>query len=56
MVRQLVDDVSGGILQVKKFEAVACFQFFSGRADLVADAGRDWGQEEKGRTEDEMAG
>ena len=22
----------------------------------VTDAGRDWGQEEKGRTEDEMAG
>ena len=22
----------------------------------VADAGRDWGQEEKGTTEDEMAG
>ena len=29
------------------------------RADLIgkdSDAGRDWGQEEKGMTEDEMAG
>ena len=24
--------------------------------DLFTDAGRDWGQEEKGTTEDEMAG
>ena len=26
------------------------------RQTFVADAGRDWGQEEKGTTEDEMAG
>ena len=26
------------------------------RSQRVADAGRDWGQEEKGTTEDEMAG
>ena len=26
------------------------------RVDLCSDAGRDWGQEEKGMTEDEMAG
>ena len=37
------------------------FQYFGhlmGRADSLekTDAGRDWGQEEKGTTEDEMAG
>ena len=26
------------------------------RVDSLEDAGRDWGQEEKGTTEDEMAG
>ena len=26
------------------------------RAGALGDAGRDWGQEEKGMTEDEMAG
>ena len=29
--------------------------YFGGLQD-TADAGRDWGQEEKGMTEDEMAG
>ena len=28
----------------------------SGLIGKVSDAGRDWGQEEKGTTEDEMAG
>ena len=36
------------------------FGHFMGRVDLLigkdSDAGRDWGQEEKGTTEDEMAG
>ena len=38
------------------------FQYFGhlmGRVDSLevdSDAGRDWGQEEKGTTEDEMAG
>ena len=27
-----------------------------GRKAVVTDAGRDWGQEEKGTTDDEMAG
>ena len=34
------------------------FGHLMGRVDLLEklDAGRDWGQEEKGTTEDEMAG
>ena len=35
-----------------------CFDHLMGRVDSLekTDAGRDWGQEEKGTTEDEMAG
>ena len=34
------------------------FGYFMGRVDSLekTDAGREWGQEEKGMTEDEMAG
>ena len=35
------------------------FGHLMGRVDFIgkdSDAGRDWGQEEKGTTEDEMAG
>ena len=35
------------------------FGHFMGRVELIGkdpDAGRDWGQEEKGTTEDKMAG
>ena len=34
-----------------------CFDHLMGRVDSLekTDAGRDWGQEEKGTTEDEMA-
>ena len=35
------------------------FQYFGhlmGRVDSLEKTGRDWGQEEKGTTEDEMAG
>ena len=32
------------------------FGAFPGAFGLGSDAGRDWGQEEKGTTEDEMAG
>ena len=31
-------------------------QEFLVKCHVIADAGRDWGQEEKGTTEDEMAG
>ena len=31
-------------------------QYFGHLTGKVSDAGRDWGQEEKGTTEDEMAG
>ena len=31
-------------------------QYFGHLMRRVSDAGRDWGQEEKGTTEDEMAG
>ena len=30
--------------------------FYDYNYNLLHDAGRDWGQEEKGTTEDEMAG
>ena len=35
-----------------------CFDHLMGRVDSLekTDAGRDWGQEEKGTTEDDMAG
>ena len=35
-----------------------CFSYLMRRVDSLekTDAGRDWGQEEKGTTEDEMAG
>ena len=36
------------------FQALLRHQTFAGGKD--SDAGRDWGQEEKGMTEDEMAG
>ena len=33
-----------------------CFQRLDNSFQKDSDAGRDWGQEEKGTTEDEMAG
>ena len=48
-----------GILQARKLEWVA-ISFSRGSSRPIIgknyDAGRDWGQEEKGMTEDEMAG
>ena len=32
------------------------FQYFAHLTGSIPDAGRDWGQEEKGTTEDDMAG
>ena len=43
------DDVSYHLLHVKEDYSFTVHNVFS-------DAGRDWGQEEKGMTEDEMAG
>ena len=41
--------------------SLSVLPMFSSKSFIVSrlkdfDAGRDWGQEEKGRTEDEMAG
>ena len=44
---------------LKEFNTAAtCFGHLMRRVDSLekTDAGRDWGQEEKGTTEDEMAG
>ena len=50
---------SAGILEPKKIVSYCfhCFPIYLPWSDgKDSDAGRDWGQEEKGRTEDEMAG
>ena len=36
--------------------ATSCEELTQGQLGKDPDAGRDWGQEEKGTTEDEMAG
>ena len=41
---------------VKKVKKKKCNVFTIVVYYSVSDAGRDWGQEEKGTTEDEMAG
>ena len=48
------DFLEGMMLKLK----LQYFGHLMGRVDSVekTDAGRDWGQEEKGTTEDEMAG
>ena len=48
------DSLEGMMLKLK----LQYFGHLMGRVDSLedSDAGRDWGQEEKGTTEDEMAG
>ena len=45
--------LEGIMLKLKKLQY---FGQVMRRVDSLTDAGRDWGQEEKGTTEDEMAG
>ena len=47
-------ELNGMMLKLK----LQCFGHFMRRVDSLekTDAGEDWGQEEKGTTEDEMAG
>ena len=47
----------GGILMWPRLQTFAgIMPPFHLQTDEFSDAGRDWGQEEKGMTEDEMAG
>ena len=56
MLKEISPGISleGKMLKLK----LQYFGHLLGRVDLLekSDAGRDWGQEEKGTTEDEMAG
>ena len=58
--RSILKEISPGIsLEGKMLKLkLQYFDHLLGRVDLLekSDAGRDWGQEEKGMTEDEMAG
>ena len=58
--RSILKEISPGIsLEGKMLKLkLQYFGHLLGRVDLLekSDAGRDWGQEEKGMTEDEMAG
>ena len=59
--QSILKEISPGFLPLKGMMLKLKLQYFGhlmGRVDSLekTDAGRDWGQEEKGTTEDEMAG
>ena len=57
--KSILKEISPGIsLEGMMLKLKQYFGHLMGRVDSLekTDAGRDWGQEEKGTTEDEMAG
>ena len=57
--QSILKDISPGYLEELMLKLkLQYFGHFMRRVDALekTDAGRDWGQEEKGTTEDEMAG
>ena len=56
--QSILKEISPGI-SLERMMLKLILQYFGHlmrRVDKDSDAGRDWGQEEKGTTEDEMAG
>ena len=58
MLRSMKGEINSNTITVGDFNTLQYFDHLMRRVDSLekTDAGRDWGQVEKGTTEDEMAG